>query len=139
MTTVGNTFAGHQELLIGARVVTDLSASQHLFVKQTAADEDGTNCGLVSAATDKPIGVLQKGAKGTATVGHAAEVCHKGETQVLAGAAVAIGALIQADATARAITAASSGYSCGVALTSCTVAGELITISMDCAALRLIP
>lgn len=139
MTATGNTFAGHQELLIGARVETDLSLSQHLFVKQSAAHPDGTTCALVSAATDKPIGVLQKGAKGTVAFGRGAEVCHKGETQVLAGAAVAIGALVQADATARAITAASTGYSCGVALTSCTVAGELITVSLDCAALRLIP
>jgi len=138
MTTVGTTYNANQVCVAGARTVTDLSAKEGYFVKPVTAHADGIIVGLTAAVTDKPLGVLRKGALGTAAAPKAVEVVYLGETQVVAGAAVAVGAHVQADGAGKAITAAATGYRCGIALTSCTADGEIITVAICCPAASLV-
>lgn len=66
--------------------------------------------------------------------GQAVEVQSIGRAKALAGAAVALGALVSSDATGRVVTAAApaatSQYLVGVALEAATAAGDLITVEL---------
>lgn len=104
----------------------DLSAvaNQYKIVKFTAA----STIGLAAAATDKLIGVLQN--RPQANVGAAVAVA--GRALVKAGAAVAVGDRLTADASGRAIatTTAQNAY-IGVAVTACSNADEIIEVELQ--------
>lgn len=95
------------------------SALQYRFVKVTGEHQ----CGLVTAATDNAVGVLQNKPQ---AVGDAATVAVSGISMVEASAAIAAGAKVGADTVGRAATDATNTR--GVALHSSAAAGELIPV-----------
>lgn len=80
-------FEGVKDNIPGLTTVTDLSAKQYYFVKLSA---DKT-VALTAAATDCPVGILDDGAKGTASVPAAASVVFKGVAKITLGGTVAAG------------------------------------------------
>jgi hypothetical protein len=97
----------------------DLSAAQYKFVKQA-------NTGRVSVCTvggENAFGVLQND---PAAIDREAQVAILGVTKVMAGGTVAIGDLIETDASGRAVTA-SSGVILGEAVTGGSV-GSIISM-----------
>lgn len=79
-----------------------------------------------AAATDLLLGVSTNTAD--AVAGDFVDVVMVGETSVVAGAAVAVGALLTADADGRAVTAAATNRSVGIALTAAAAADDVITV-----------
>lgn len=107
----------------------DLSSSQYLFVKL-----DGTGKAVVcSAATDRPIGVLQN----KPVAGAEAAVVVTGGTKLKAGASVSIGAQVGPDSASKArgktVGTDTTNYTVGTALTA-AAADEIFTAVIDCAA-----
>lgn len=92
---------------------------QYRWVKLTAAH----TCGLVTAATDVTVGVLQNKPQGT---GYASTVALSGVSMVEAGAAVAAGDTVTADSVGRAVTSGSNIK--GIAIRPATAAGQLIPV-----------
>jgi hypothetical protein len=108
----------------------DLSAKQYHFVKIDNGDGDVV---AVSAATDRPIGVLQN----TPTAGQIAEVTIVGGTKVEAGGSASAGQGVFASASATAVTlvfgtTASAAYSVGTFIEP-AAAGAITTAVIDCA------
>ena len=99
-------------------LTTSLLAAAALSARRFAGF-DGNPC----AAGVKPLGVTEL----DTDAGNMAPVNVMGIVLVEAGAAVAQGAEVQADATSRAITKA-AGVSAGTALDAATAAGEIIRI-----------
>lgn len=79
-----------------------------------------------AAATDLLLGVSTN--TEDALAGDFVDVVMMGETQVVAGAAVAVGALLTADADGKAVTAAATNRIAGVALSAAAADGDVITI-----------
>lgn len=79
-----------------------------------------------AAATDLLLGVSTN--TEDAVSGANIDVIMSGEATVVAGAAVAVGALVTSDGTGRAVTAAATNRSVGVALTAAANAGDTITV-----------
>lgn len=101
------------------KAASDLSASQYCFVKQAATGR----VSVCSSSGENAFGVLQD----TPTaIDRAANVCVLGVTKVVAGATVAIGSLVQTDASGRAIDVA-GGVVLGEAVSGGGV-GEVISI-----------
>lgn len=110
---VGATLPG---LVAGA----DLTASQHLFVVVNASGK-----AAVAGAGVAIDGVLQN----KPDTDQAATVWGCGSvSKVVAGAAVAAGALVAPNASGQAITAVSGNYIAGRALNAATGAGQLISV-----------
>jgi len=106
---------GSITLLAGA----DLSAKQF-----TAVDVNSSGAAItVTGAGARAVGVLMN----KPTSGQAATVATMGVVKMVAGATVAAGANVQADAAGDAITAASADHVIGVALTGGDD-GELIRV-----------
>ena len=101
----------------------DLSASQYRFVKENAAGK------IVATHTAGAavMGVLQNNPANT----RAATVMRTGATKVVAGAAVAIDALVTTDTAGRAVTATTGQTIAGVARIAAAGAGEIITIELE--------
>lgn len=93
---------------------------QYTFVKVTGAHA----VGLVTAATDNAVGVLQNKPQVT---NQAATVGIRGVSNVVCGAAVTAGDKIAADANGHAITW-TTGNVLGIALTTTTAAGHLVSV-----------
>lgn len=114
---------------ITLKAAADLSGSQYCFVKLDASG----NAALCSAATDKPIGVLQN----QPISGKEASILVEGGTKVKASAAVAIGASVGTTSTGTAVTLAqgtdTTKYVVGTALTAAGAANELFTALVSCA------
>lgn len=105
----------------GALAGADISGSRNRFVKEGATADQHV---AIAAATDIPSGVLLDKPN---AAGKPADIACFGEVvMVEAGAAVAYGALIQTDASGRAITAVATGYVVGRARAAASGAGELI-------------
>lgn len=108
------------------KVATDLSLApnQYKIVKMTAA----STVGLATASTDKLIGVLQNRPK----VGEAASVATEGRVLCQAGAAVAVGDRITANASSQGIatTTAQDTY-LGIAVTAASNAGEIFEVELQ--------
>jgi hypothetical protein len=108
----------------------NLSAKQYHFVKI----DNGTGKAVaVSAATDRPIGVLQN----NPTSGQEAEVLIVGGTKLKAGGSASAGQALFASASATGVTLAfgttgSAAYSVGTFITSAT-SGAIATAVVDCA------
>ena len=111
------------KLLPGLKAAGDLSAKQYLFMK-LSADHTVTTC---TATTDKAIGVLQND---PSTAGEDAAVADEGTTKVVAGAAIAVGALVAPTATGKAQTAVATQYARGMALEPADAVGDIIEIKL---------
>lgn len=107
----------------------DLSAKQYHFV---TIDNDG-KAAVVSADTDRPVGVLQN----SPDTGEEAEVLIVGGTKLVASAAVNEGAILGTASTGRAVTRVVSTdatkYILGTALTAAGADGEYFTAAINCA------
>lgn len=101
----------------------DLSTHQLKFVKISGSN----TCTITAASTDAVVGVLQN----KPALGQEASVMTLGISKCLAGAAVAAGAEVMSDASARAITASAAAGAnrvIGVALEAAAAAGEVISV-----------
>lgn len=101
----------------------DLSAFQHHFVE---VDSNG-QLTVSNSAGESVFGVLQNNPNAE---GRAGNVMKDGVSKVVAGAAIAVGALVQTNASGRAITAASADFVVGRALDAVGADGELISIAL---------
>lgn len=114
---------------ITLKAAADLTGAQYCFVK---LDSSG-NAALCSAATDKPIGVLQN----QPLSGKEAAIVVEGGTKLRASAAIAIGASIGTTSTGTAVTLTqgtdTTKYVVATALTAATAASELVSAVVSCA------
>jgi hypothetical protein len=115
-------YDGKQVTLGTLSAATDLSTHQYKFVKLISA----TTVGLCTAATDRPIGVLQN----KPASGEAAEVCIFGITKLLAGGTIVFNNVIGTDASSTADKKIpgtdTSEFMCGTAITA-AASGEYFT------------
>ena len=97
--------------------------AQYRFVKVTGRHQ----VGLATANTDLVVGVAQNKPQ---VDGQAVTVALSGVSNVIAGAAITAGQEISTDATGRAIPKPGTGTPLvlGIAITSATVAGELVSV-----------
>jgi hypothetical protein len=113
------------ENIAGLVAGADLSTGQHKIVKLNGSGQ----AILATVQGEKVTGVLQDK---PSAAGQAASVAKTGSvTKVVAGAAVAAGALVMTDASARAITATATNYAFGQALTASSGAGQLISVYLN--------
>jgi hypothetical protein len=98
----------------------DLSGQQYRFVKMS-----GTQCTVATGATDKTVGVLQN-RPDAAT--RAATVLVSGVTKAVAGAAITAGAVLYIDASGRVTSTQASNTAVGVALSTVSNVGDLVTV-----------
>ena len=107
----------------------DLSAKQYMFVK---LDSSG-KAAAVTANTDRAIGVLQN----APTAGQEAEVLVVGGTKLVAGEAIAEGAVLSTTSAGKAdsitVGTATTQYILGTALTEVANDGEIFTAVVNCA------
>lgn len=96
----------------------DLSSSQYLFVVPTAGEV------VVAGAGVSALGVLQNKPED----GQPAQVMAWGVSKVVAGAAITAGAKVQSNASGQAITATSTNFVNGFALTAAGGADEVISM-----------
>lgn len=100
--------------LLALTVVAAAALTKHRFV---------THAGAVPAAAARAFGV----ARTDAEIGDPTTVDVLGTAVVEAGAAIALGALVEIDATNRAVTR-SAGVTVGVALQAAGAAGDFIEV-----------
>jgi len=98
---------------------------QYSFVRLTGSH----TCGLVTDAATAAIGVLQSKPQKVGTAATVAELAGGGVSYVIAGAAVAAGDEITADANGHGITAAAGNLSHGTAVEA-AAAGALIPVAL---------
>lgn len=107
----------------------NLSSKQYHFVYVNGSGE----AAVITGTTQNPIGVLQNK---PAAQGDACEIMQIGISKVVADAAVTVGNLIgpSADGQAdpKADFSAQTDVVCGVALSSCSNAGEYVSVSINC-------
>lgn len=114
----------HEHLLQSKAFPTngDQSANQYKFMTNSAS-----GVAVAAASGARCIGVLQdapsSGAQGS--------IAYGGTSKVVAGAAVAVNAQVQTDASGRAITAVSTGHIQGTALEAASAAGEIISVLLQ--------
>lgn len=108
--------------LISQLAGADLSGSQFLFVKESAAK----TVNVCSAITDEALGVLQN----KPTQGQAASVAIDGTAKVKAGGVIAFGAKVAPMASGKAQVAASTQFPRGIALEAAAADGDLIEIAL---------
>jgi hypothetical protein len=101
----------------------DLSASQHHFVE---VDANG-RVTISNAAGESVLGVLQNDPD---AIDVAAAIMTNGISKVVAGAAVTVGALVQTNASGRAIAALSADFVVGRALEAAGGNGEVIPVHL---------
>lgn len=95
-------------------------SGQYLAVKITAS----RSVNLANAGGEAVIGILQN----TPALGQAAEIGFVGCSKAVAGAAIAAGAELMTDTSARLITATSTNHRVALALESASAAGQLISV-----------
>lgn len=101
----------------------DLSAFQHHFVE---VDANG-RLTVSNAAGESVFGVLQND---PAAIDQSGAVMLNGVSKVVAGAAVTVGALVQTNASGRAIAALSADFVVGRALEAAGGDGETIPVAL---------
>lgn len=101
----------------------DLSSFRYRFVVMSA--DYTVN---IAGAGARALGVLQDN---PAAAGRGALVCTDGTTKLVAGAAVAAGALLTSDATGRGVTAGGGTQYSAKALQAATAAGDLIEVQLE--------
>ena len=122
-------YKGSQPFKISLEAGADLSAKQYHFVK---LDANGKAV-VCSAATDKPVGVLQN----NPTSGQAAEIVVVGLTKVSSDAALAIGDLIgtsgDGQADAKTPGTDTTQFVVGTVLTTTSAASVIGSVLVNCA------
>jgi len=113
---------GHPMTAAGYVAAADLSASQYLFVKMGTNADEVILCGDGEDA----VGVLCEPANDT----EAACVAVGGQSKVVAGAAVTVGAKLACDAAGKAVVATTGDVVMGTALAAGAL-DEVITIQLD--------
>ena len=107
----------------------DLSALQYRFVKLNSSGEAVT----CAANTDRPIGVLQN----APTSGQEAEILVVGGTKLVAGEAIAEGAVLSTTSVGKAdsitVGTATTQFILGTALTEVAADAEILTAVINCA------
>jgi len=107
----------------------DLSSKQYMFVKLDSAGK----AAAIAANTDRAIGVLQN----APTEGQEAEVLVVGGTKLVAGEAIAEGAVLSTTSAGKAdsiaVGTATTQYILGTALTEVAADGEILTAVINCA------
>jgi hypothetical protein len=109
-------------------------SSAYAFGELVVSSGDGTKCARATSAGAQILGVNQEtvDAAKVQTGKVVTDVRLLGISRVIAGAAIAVGAKLTNDTSARAVTqagAAGSGApSFGVALTACTAAGQHVDV-----------
>jgi hypothetical protein len=107
----------------------DLSAKQYHFVKLDSAGK----AAVIAANTDRAIGVLQN----APLAGQEAEVLVVGGTKLVAGEALAEGAVLSTTSAGKAdsiaVGTATTQYILGTALTEVANDGEIVTAVVNCA------
>jgi hypothetical protein len=107
----------------------DLSAKQYHFVKLDSAGK----AAAIAANTDRAIGVLQN----APLAGQEAEVLVVGGTKLVAGEAVAEGAVLSTTSAGKAdsiaVGSATTQYILGTSLTEVANDGEIVTAVVNCA------
>lgn len=113
---------------ITLEAAADLSGSQYCFVK---IDGNG-KAAVCSAATDKPIGVLQN----QPIAGKEASILVEGGTKIKASAAITAGVAIGTTSTGTAVTMVqgtdTTKYITGTAVTASAAANNIITAVVSC-------
>ena len=109
--------AGTEPLTLKANATVNVNR----FVKQ---DTTKGFCIQSAAATDITLGVSLVGGLATESVPFQSF----GKAKVTAGAAVALGAQVQSDATGRAITVTTGGVSLGIAAEAAGAANDVIEV-----------
>lgn len=99
-------------------MVATISAAAGLLARRFV-DFDGNPCG----AGERPLGVAVHGAD----AGDQAGVATHGELLVEAGAAIAVGAEVESDASGRAVTK-TTGVAFGAARDAAAAAGDIIRV-----------
>lgn len=99
----------------------DLTAAQFKFVKYSAGA-----IVLAAGGTDQVVGVLNN----NPASGGTCEIMTLGVSKVVAGAAVAKGAVVMSDASGRAVTGTSTNYGQGIAMEAASAAGEYIGVEL---------
>jgi hypothetical protein len=117
-------------LRITLKAAADLSGAQYCFVK---LDSSG-NAALCTAATDKPIGVLQN----QPIAGKEASILVEGGTKIKASAAISIGASLGTTTSNTGAVTLVQGtdttkYVVGTALSAATAANDIISAVVSCA------
>lgn len=100
----------------------DLTAAQYLFV--TLETDDALD--LADAITDKPYGVLMN----APNTGEAANVKARGETKVVAAAALAVGDLVGPATSGKAQVAVSTQFPCGIVTLAAGADGDIAVIEL---------
>jgi len=118
----GNTVAGTDMSGVSVTLAGPNSSGQFLAVKITGS----RTVGLANAGGEAIYGILQN----NPSLGYVADVGLMGVSKAVAGAAVAAGAELMTDTSARLITATSTNHRIGVALEAATAAGQLITVAL---------
>jgi len=103
----------------------DLSASQFKLVE---LDSNG-RVAITNASTDQSIGVLQNKPNALGVASEVGLLNGSARLKVVAGAAVAIGAVLMADTSGRAVTGTTTNRRVGIALTAAGAAGELLEMN----------
>ncbi len=101
----------------------DLSAFQHHFVE---VDSNG-RVTVSNSAGESVFGVMQNDPD---ALGVAANIMKDGVSKVVAGAAIAAGALVQTNASGRAITAASADFVVGRTIDAVGADGEIVSVAL---------
>lgn len=102
----------------------DLSGKQYCFAVLSGA---GT-VNAAAASNVQCVGVIQN----KPISGSTAEIVVNGVSKVAAGAALSVNAEVMADATGRAVTAATTGNRVqGIALEAATAAGQIIAVLLN--------
>lgn len=107
----------------GAVADVDLSASQFLLARYTSTGTVEVN----TTAGTKCIGVINDKPK----AGDAVNIMNIGESKVIAGAAVAVGDLLQNDGSGRAITRTGTNEIVGVAMQAASGVGVRIAMKLS--------
>lgn len=109
------------------KCTTDLTAKQYLCMKLSGVQTVDT----CAAITDVAVGVLQNDPNGTLGPGFSdAVVADRGNTKVIAGAAITAGAKVAPMASGKVQTAASTQHPIGQALETAVNDGDLIEIRL---------
>jgi uncharacterized protein DUF2190 len=116
----------------GLQAGANLASNQFRFVKPGATELQVI---AIAAATDKPIGVQYDV---PTAAGQPIEVQSDGVVEVVAGAAIALGAEVQTNATGKAITATTGGTVVGRALIAAAADGDRISVLLNCVGGRVL-
>lgn len=111
-------------------MLADAAIARNVFVK-FGSDED--HVAVTAAANDVPMGItLDSSSAAEEPIAVAVLGAAKGTQLVTAGAAIAVGAAVQATSNGKCITLAATGFRAGRALQAAQADGDIIEIAPCC-------